>query len=39
MESETTSVVPKLNQLLELDPYLTSHKEEIERRYVIKLGQ
>lgn len=35
MESKVASVVPKLKQLLEIDPYLTPHKEEIERRYSV----
>ena len=37
MESEVASAVPKLKQLLGLDPYLTPHKEEIERRYAKSL--
>ena len=35
MEDENKSIVPKINRLLELDPYLVQYKEEIERRYSV----
>ena len=36
-ENGAASVVPKLKQLLDLDPYLAPHKGEIERRYVVRV--
>ena len=36
-ENGGASVVPKLKQLLDLDPYLAPHKGEIERRYVVRV--